>query len=120
MNCEVYNPQTIIFVGGSTQYFDIDLFSIVGAKVIPALNSITWSLAKYGDNEIIDKKVWTINENMSDSGITLTDNTITIKYLSKDIYGKFHHQIQIVDSNNKRFIMDLGNIIIKRGLSIEN
>lgn len=107
----IYSKDEIPFIGGTTQYLQIDLFDITGQVLTNAsISSINWKMAKYGEKESLLTKTL-------DDGITFTetDGVILVKLdfnSTKDFYGVFDHQIHITDNADEFFAEKLGRLYI--------
>lgn len=110
MSCEVFNNSDFGMIAGCQQTLDVDLYDVLDIEYRIAVLSCEWRLAKYGETEIL------ATESITKGTITADGNLIQITIPSSDtqnLYGKFTHQLVIVDNSGDQFVVDLGKISIK-------
>lgn len=112
MSCEVFNNSDIAFISETSQEFIINLNMVDVDKTLPyspSIKNAEWKMSYYGERECLILKDTT-------NGIIQNGNIITISLSSddtKDLFGKFTHQLILTDSNDKKFVFDLGKLTIK-------
>lgn len=115
MTYETFSNDVITFVGGSYQVISFNIYNLGGDRVIsPIIDNVVWDMALYGENESL------LHKTMNDKEITVDKGTINIVLKGKDttsFSGLFTHQLEITDANNENFIVDLGQIVIKKKIS---
>ena len=110
MSCEVFNNNDFGMIAGCFQTLDIDLFDLYDDAYNIASTSCEWRLARYGETEIL------ASESTEKGTIKITDNIVQITIPSSDtqnLFGKFTHQLVIIDRLGNQFVTDLGKISIK-------
>jgi hypothetical protein len=112
MSCEVFNESDVAMIAGSKQIFEVNIYNILDNQINAAIVSVEWRMSRYGETECLLSK-----DSSNKKSVTFNDSgTITITLLSddtRDMFGKFTHQITITDVSGSVFVADLGKISIK-------
>lgn len=110
MSCEVFSNSDFGMIAGCQQTLSIDLYDIIGEDYNIVINSCEWRLAKYGETEVLT------TESTEKGTIVIDGNIIEIIIPSSDtqnLFGKYTHQLVIIDKLDNQFVADLGKISIK-------
>ena len=110
MSCEVFNNSDFGMIAGCQQTLDVDLYDVLDIPYRISVTSCEWRLAKYGEIETL------ATESITKGTIIVNDNLIQITIPSSDtqnLFGKFTHQLVIIDVSKRQFVVDLGKISIK-------
>ena len=112
MSCEVFNNSDIAFINETSQEFVVNLNMVDVENTLPYsphLKNIEWKMSRYGESECLVLK--DIKDGVSQNGCTITVSLLPND--TKDLFGKFSHQLILTDVLDKKFVFDLGRLTIK-------
>lgn len=111
MSCETFNQDEILFISGTYQVLEFNIYDHLGIEIPDlALKEVFWRMSKLCEStKVLEKKL--------QDGVSTSGNIITVVLSSSDtknFSGFYTHQLILTDVSNKTYVIDGGRIAIKK------